>query len=149
MKKITVYLDNCCFNRPYDDQSQMKVSLEAQAKLYVQRLIVEKKLDFVYSYMSAFENGNNPFDNRKESIADFFGNAYCYVSEERKDIITAKASEIMETGIKEKDATHIACAIFAKVDVFLTTDNRLLKYKTDEIAIMNPIDFVRGLEELL
>lgn len=33
MKKIRVYLDNCCFNRPYDDQSQIKINLEAQAKL--------------------------------------------------------------------------------------------------------------------
>lgn len=72
MNKITVYLDNCCFNRPYDDQTQLKISLEAQAKMYVQRLIVEKKLDFVYSFISVFANDCNPFGNRKKSVADFF-----------------------------------------------------------------------------
>lgn len=35
MKKIAIYLDNCCFNRPYDDQTQLRVSLETQAKMYV------------------------------------------------------------------------------------------------------------------
>jgi len=32
MERLKIYLDNCCYNRPYDDQSQLKVSLEAQAK---------------------------------------------------------------------------------------------------------------------
>ena len=27
-----IYLDNCCFNRPYDDQTNPKIRLEAQAK---------------------------------------------------------------------------------------------------------------------
>lgn len=149
MKQIAVYLDNCCFNRPYDDQTQVKVNLEAQAKMYVQKLIVEKKLDFVYSYMSIFENEENPFISRRNTIADFFGKAVRYVHEDWKDIADEKASEIMKTGIKEKDAIHIACAIFGKADYFLTTDIRLLKFETDEIVLMNPVDFVRELEELL
>ena len=37
--KMRIYLDNCCFNRPYDDQSQLRISLETQAKLYIQGMI--------------------------------------------------------------------------------------------------------------
>ena len=33
---MRVYLDNCCYNRPFDDQSQLKVRLETEAKLFVQ-----------------------------------------------------------------------------------------------------------------
>ena len=33
---MRIYLDNCCYNRPYDDQSQMRVFLESQAKLHIQ-----------------------------------------------------------------------------------------------------------------
>lgn len=58
-----------------------------------------------------------------------------------------KAEEIMKTGIKTKDAYHVACAIYTSCDCFLTTDNRLLKYHTSEIQILNPIDFVGRLEE--
>ena len=36
---MRVYLDNCCYNRPYDDQTQLRISLESQAKLYVQGLL--------------------------------------------------------------------------------------------------------------
>ena len=35
MQKI--YLDNCFYNRPYDDQTQLKISLQTQAKLQVQK----------------------------------------------------------------------------------------------------------------
>jgi len=36
MIKARIYLDNCCYNRPYDNQSLKAISLEAEAKLYVQ-----------------------------------------------------------------------------------------------------------------
>lgn len=60
--------------------------------------------------------------------------------------VAKEAKSIMETGIKRKDAIHVASAIVAGCDCFLTTDIRLLKYKTDKIAIENPIDFIRRME---
>ncbi len=53
---MKIYLDNCCLNRPYDDQTQIRISLETQAKLYVQDLVKRKKLDLVTSYILWFEN---------------------------------------------------------------------------------------------
>lgn len=44
---MKIYLDNCCFNRPYDDQTQIRISLETQAKLYIQDLVKKKKLGVV------------------------------------------------------------------------------------------------------
>ena len=35
MTKLKLYLDNCCFNRPFDDQSQLLVRLETEAKLFI------------------------------------------------------------------------------------------------------------------
>ena len=57
---MKIYLDNCCFNRPYDDQTQIRISLETQAKLYVQDLVKNKKLNLVTSYVLWYENGQNP-----------------------------------------------------------------------------------------
>ncbi len=149
MKSVRVYLDNCCFNRPYDDQSQIKINLEAQAKLFIQKLIVDKKIEFIYSYMSVYENSQNPFKIRRDVISKFFDNACYYVNEDNAEEIQHKAAEIMKTGIKAKDAVHITCAIFGKADIFLSTDSRLLKYRTDEIVLMNPIAFVSESEEIL
>jgi hypothetical protein len=36
---VRVYRDNCCLNRPFDDQRQMRVWLEAEATLYIQEHI--------------------------------------------------------------------------------------------------------------
>lgn len=44
------------------------------------------------------------------------------------------------------DTLQVASAIIGKADYFLTTDKRLLKYQTDKIRIINPIDFVRDVE---
>lgn len=99
--------------------------------------------------MSVYENSRNPYDNRKKAIADFFENAACYVSDEHKDEILKMVNEIVKTGIKTEDATHVACAIFGKANIFLSTDKRLLKFKTDDIRLMSPVDFVKDLEELL
>ena len=52
----------------------------------------------------------------------------------------------MKSGVKYKDACHIASAILAKCSYFLTTDRRLLKYSSDEIAIENPIAFITHTE---
>ena len=149
MGKVLIYLDNCCYNRPYDDQSQARINLETQAKLYIQKLIVEKRVSLAYSYMSRYENSQNPFKIRKDTISDFFKNASVYIDENNAEVIQQKASDIVKTGIKAKDATHIACAIIGKVDIFLSTDIRLLKYQTNEIKLMNPTAFLSEMEEIL
>ena len=51
MRKIKIYLDNCCYNRPYDDQIQPKIIIETLAKLHIQKLVLDKKLDLVWSYI--------------------------------------------------------------------------------------------------
>ena len=39
-----VYLDNCSYNRPYDDQSQMRIHLETQAKIHIQDMIRQEQV---------------------------------------------------------------------------------------------------------
>lgn len=144
---MRIYLDMCCYNRPYDDQSQLKVAMETQSKLYIQDLIKEKKVELITSYMLRYECGNNPFEMRRDTILDFIDkNAFAYVGNERKTEIETKAGEIMQTGVKFKDACHVASAIYAKCDYFVSTDIRLLKFATEEIKMVTPIEFVTEME---
>lgn len=144
---MKIYLDNCCYNRPYDDQSQLRISLETQAKLYIQDLVKQKKVDLVTSYVLWYENSQNPFEIRKMSIGKFLQeNTVEYIDIDKAEDIKTKAEEIMRTGVKMKDAYHVACAIYAHCDYFFTTDDRLLKYISEEIQILNPIDFIRRWE---
>ncbi len=144
---MKIYLDNCCFNRPYDDQKQIRISLETQAKLYIQDLVKNKKLNLVTSYVLWYENSQNPYETKRMAISEFLRkNSAEYIDIDKMDIIKSKAEEIMKTGIKMKDAYHVACALYSSCDYFLSTDDRLLKYKTSEIQMLNPIDFIRRLE---
>lgn len=147
MGNIKVYLDTCCYNRPYDDQTQLRINLEAQAKLFIQKQIIDGKLELIYSFISVYENSQNPFSIRKNTISDFFSNAAVYISEDNAEVVKQRASEIMKTGIKVKDALHVSCAIEGKADYFVTTDMRLLKYSSDKIKMINPIDLITVLEE--
>ena len=97
MNELKVYLENCCFNRPYDDQTQIRISLETQAKLYIQDLVRMGKVKLVTSYILWYENSQNPYETKRKAISEFM----------RKN------------------------------------SDRLLKYYTDEIKVLNPIDFIR------
>ena len=144
---MRVYLDNCCFNRPYDDQSQFKVSLETQSKLFIQEQIKIGRLELVDSFILRYENNENPFTIRRESILDFIKKySSYYVDYSGFKTQSSLFSEIMDTGIKKKDAAHVVCAVFGGCEYFLTTDKRLLKYKSDSIEIMNPVSFIDRLE---
>ena len=146
MSKIKVYLDNCCYNRPYDDQDQLRVFIETQAKLQIQEMIRAKEIDLVYSFVSEYENNANPNKKNRGNIAKFFGNASVYVDISHRPEIRAESVEIMKTGIKLMDSLQVAAAIVGRAKYFLTTDKRLLKYSSDKIIIMNPTDFIREME---
>ncbi|MDR1560203.1 MAG: hypothetical protein LBS84_11015 [Clostridiales bacterium] len=48
MKKIRAYLDNCCYNRPFDDQSSFLVRMETDAKLHVQEFVRDGEIELRY-----------------------------------------------------------------------------------------------------
>ena len=142
MKRI--YFDNCSFNRPFDDQCQIVVRLEADAKLHIQTLVKDQKLELVWSFVLDYENSFNPFADKRDRIQAWRNLAthYCDFSTQ----ILTKAASLMQLGLKQADASHIACAILSHVDYFITTDKRILNKNITEICVVNPMTFVeRGL----
>ena len=144
---MRIYLDNCCYGRPYDDQSSEKIKLESESIINIQELIKSKKIKLATSFMLHYENLKKK-DIAKRKRIDKFLREYreTYIGIEYFDKLQESTKSIIETGIKEKDAYHVASAIIANCKYFLTVDERLLKYKSDEIILMNPIDFVKMLE---
>ena len=142
--KYRLYLDNCSFNRPYDDQSLLKNFLEAEAKIYIQREILLNKFELAWSYMMDYEVSFNPFSDRKNQILKWKNIAVIDISETKK--IVALANEFMKKNIKPKDSLHIACAIEAECNYFITTDGKILNKTLENILVLDPIDFVRMYE---
>lgn len=140
---LKVYLDTCCFNRPYDDQSLLRNSLEAQAKLHIQSMIKDGHIQLVTSYILHYENSQNPFTMRKMVIDDFLKEyTSLYISTDKMTSVQEYAEKIVLSGVKIKDALHIACALVAECNYFISTDDRLLKYKNENLHLLNPIDFI-------
>jgi len=122
---MKIYLDNCCFNRPYDDQDQMKVRLETEAKLEIQNLIKAKEVSLVWSFMLDFENEQNMDRDKKMEIFGWqeYADVY-FLATSQTGIIAQKFQNL---GISEKDTVHIACAIESDCQLFITTDKGYFK----------------------
>ena len=143
MDKLKIYLDNCCYNRPFDDLTIEKNWLETNAKMYIQSLIKYKSVSLYYSFMSQVEIDDSPYEDRKAYILDFVEtNAVAFIGKARFSEIERLAEKFMQEGIKKKDATHLACSIIGECDYFISTDKKVVNHKTDKIEIVNPITFV-------
>ena len=125
----------------------MRIHLETQAKLYIQNMVKDSKLELVTSYILDYENSKNRSAQKKQAISKFIEEYESFfVGVEHNREVEIISDSIMKTGIKEKDSAHIACAIIAKCEYFITTDDRLLRYTSDDISIVTPGEFIRKLE---
>jgi len=124
---MLIYLDMCCFNRPFDDQSQTRIRFETEAKLELQERVRNKELRLVWSYVLDYENSRNPFPERLASILLWRNLADIRIRETAS--ILDRGRSLMQLGIKPFDALHVACAINANADLFITDDALLRKLR--------------------
>jgi len=117
--------------------------LNQKHKLRVQEEIRARSVDLVWSYILDYENGLNPFPERKEQIALWSKYSSNDVQEDSEMLRIARV--INAKGFKKLDSLHVACAIAAKADYFLTTDDGILKKAmlVDAIKITDPIGFIK------
>lgn len=140
---VRIYLDNCGFNRPFDDQKQTRVRLETEAKLCIQSNIRDGKLEIAWSYILDFENEANPFEERRTTIGKW--RQYAVVDIEESAAILQMANSFVGFGLKAKDALHISCAIAGGCEYFVTTDDGVLRRgkRVQGITVLDPAALVR------
>ena len=115
--------------------------------MQIQKEIIKKNIELVTSFMLHYENYRKKNLKQRDKIDIFIKmHRKIYVGIESVEKLKIFAEKIMSSGIKIKDAYHIASAIFYECDYFITVDKKILKYFCDEIKIINPIDFVKILE---
>ena len=144
---MRVYLDNCMFNRPFDNQTQIRIRLESEAKLYIQDKIKSKSIELIWSYILEIENSQNPHGERRIAIHKWKNLSTIKIVENSQ--ILANANQLLSFGIKPKDALHVASAVEGNADYFLTTDDKLLSgvRRSNIIEILNPVDYIKVLEK--
>jgi hypothetical protein len=77
------------FNRPFDEQSHLRIRLETEAKLAIQEEIRRGTFQLIWSYVLDYENSKNPFQERKEQIVKWKKYAIADIEENTEIINTA------------------------------------------------------------
>jgi predicted nucleic acid-binding protein len=144
--RLRIYLDNCCYGRPFDNQEQVMIYRETEAIKWIQDGIKEGRFNLCWSAILDLEIEENPNVLEREGIGDW--KSWAFVDIEINTSIIALAGEYEKVGLKQKDALHVASAVKASADYFISTDLRLLRKPISEIRILNPIDFVRLIKEI-
>ena len=141
--KTKVYLDNCCYGRPYDDQTQTRIHSEAQAKMKIQQMVEAGTLKLVASSFLLDENDKKSDSIAKNNILKYIdSNMGEFVEGQNNEDLWSLAKSIEDDGIKSMDAAHLASAIITECSYFITTDDRILKYNTNIIKIIDPVRFI-------
>ena len=122
---MRIYMDLCCFNRPYDSQTQARIRIETEAKVIIQQKIKDGECELVWSAILDYECGLNPFPEQRLAILHWRDIACTIVKVD--EIVLEQARRLLTYGVAEYDALHVACSAAGHADMFVTTDDRLLK----------------------
>lgn len=125
MSNYRIYLDACCLNRPFDNLTQTRNYLEAEAVMTILQKCQTKTWQLINSTALRAELSQIPDLERLEKVNKILSLASIKVV--NSDEIYKRASELQKLGFSAYDATHLASAEKAKADIFLSTDDRLLK----------------------
>ncbi len=141
---MKVYLDNCCYNRLFDDRSNIKNYLEREAVLIVMQKAFENELKIIGSDILEIEMLKIRNEEKRNDVEGVY-HALVIDSVKADDSIGKRAVQIREiSNIRNFDSLHLASAEVG-ADILLTTDMKFLKASQrvkSKIAVINPVEFV-------
>ena len=141
---LKLYLDNCCYNRLFDDLEQEKINLEANAIENIFRKNINKELEIYKSMVIDFEISKIKSDNKRRQVEDLY-DAMELTEIDYSEEIKKRAIELRQYNIKDMDSLHLAFAESKDVDYFITADRLLInasKRANLKIKVINPIEFI-------
>jgi predicted nucleic acid-binding protein len=122
---MRVYLDTCCLNRLFDPALEARVVSEAEAVSSVLAHVYNGAWAWIGSDVLDAELNANP--NRQVRAALRAQLRWVTASMPLTDNEIHRAEMLAPYGIKTVDGQHLACAEAGDVDLFLTTDDKLVK----------------------
>ena len=147
---IRIYLDNCCLNRLFDDQSQARIRLESEAVALVLLHVQQKAWVWVGGDVLDWEVVRTPDPERRAKLSLLLGSIHDRIPV--TGAIRQRAKGLVRLGFKGRDALHVASAETGGVDALLTTDDDLQRKapkarRSLRVKVLNPTEWVRGVIE--
>jgi len=149
---MKLYLDMNIYNRIFDDQNQLKIRFEAMVIDIIMELVEKGTHKLVWSFMLKDENEGNPYSYRRKYV-ELLSDVCAEIVAPSIQIKDTAQNIMNSSNAKAKDSLHLACAVYAGCDYFITCDDRFIrtiKANSNNIAsvigdikMMNPIDFLR------
>lgn len=145
MRVYRVYLDTCSLNRPFDDQTQLRIRLEAEAILWVLKQVDLGRFILCGSDVLHFENQNNPDLGKQAKVGELLKRRREYAK--ITSHIEERAKQLERESMQPLDALHMASAESLRADVLLTCDDKFIKAarrlgEKIQVKVMNPVEFV-------
>lgn len=147
---MKIYLDVCCLNRPFDDQSQDRIRLEAEAVLLILTRVRNEGWVWYSSDVVIDEIEQTLDTRRRERVRQLNAHANEIYQISEADI--ARARKLTNLGLSSMDALHLACAESCGTDIFLTTDDRLYRLagrlsEQLHVVVENPLHWLMRQQE--
>lgn len=141
-----IYLDNSVINRPFDDQSQERIRLETEAIILLLSRLERQEWTWLGSQALEIEIDQTPDAERQSRLRRVAEYVSLTIEIGKQEL--ERANELQKWGFVGFDAVHLACSESGKADVFLTTDDRLLKLakrlaKKLRVKVENPLDWMK------
>ena len=142
-----IYLDTCCLSRLFDPPNQARIIREAEAIDQILSYCFSGKWYWVSSRAVSDEVEQTPDLGKRTQIRTLLVLAHQIVTVETREI--SRGLELESLGFKEQDALHLACAESGEADLFLTTDDRLLRRAKHHstrlyVRVENPSTWFQG-----
>lgn len=142
---ISLYLDTCCLNRPFDEPGQLRVRAEAAAVLEILQGIASGQYDMVSSSVIEWGIFKHPDHLKRMEITKLLSLAKSYVV--LKESMVDRSRNLESFGFKSVDALHLAVAEESNANCLLTTDDKLIKLAARlqsslRIQVMYPVQWI-------
>ena len=150
-QQYKIYMDVCCLNRPFDDWKQPRIRLEAEAVLEIAAKCQANQWQLVSSTALESEIAKTPDLLTRERVM-----ASLQIAKTKLMVnveMLERAKELVVLGFKSFDALHLSCAESANVDIFLTTDDRLLRKALAnqaplKVSVANPVQWFMEIDRV-
>lgn len=119
---MRIYLDVCCLNRPFNDQAQQRIRLEAEAVRAILARIHAEEWVWISSSAVRYELLQTPDPDRRSKLS----NLTLAASEvlPSSPAVLNRASDLVRQGFPPIDALHLSFAEQGSCDILFTTDDR-------------------------
>ncbi|MFP3042677.1 PIN domain-containing protein [Treponema primitia] len=137
---MEIYMDCCCLNRPFDDQTQDKIHIESDTIMAILWKCFYGKWLLIGSDIVTYEIMKTPDLNKRNEVLNIYSIKKDTVSFNGE--IQNRALELQKHGLKAMDSLHFASAEYKNVSVLLTVDKdfvTIAKQIKSSLLIENPV----------